>query len=171
MATATFTPIEEYLAKTWSPDREYIDGEVLERNLGEFDHANLQTVLAAWLHNRRRKWRIRVVVEQRVQVSAKRFRIPDVSVLSAERPIEQIIRHPPLICVEVLSKDDTLASYRDRFADYAAMGVPNIWLFDPERRAVWTCTGDSMIKVTGENLTASGTDIVIPLAEIWADLD
>jgi hypothetical protein len=78
------TSIEQYLAKTWSPDREYIDGAVLERNLGEFDHADLQTALAVWLRTRRRKWNIRVVVEQRVQVSAKRFRIPDVSVLSAE---------------------------------------------------------------------------------------
>jgi hypothetical protein len=30
---------------------------------------------------------------------------------------------------------------------------------------------DSMIKVTGDVLSASGTDIVLPLAEIWADLD
>lgn len=171
MATATFTPIEEYLSKSWSPDREYIDGEVCERNLGEFDHANLQTVLAAWLHGRRRKWNIRVVVEQRVQVSARRFRIPDVSVLSTDWPVEQIIRRPPLICIEILSKDDTVGSYRDRVADYTSMGVPNIWLFDPERREVWTCTNDSMIKVTGDVLTASETEIIIPLAEIWADLD
>ena len=171
MGTTTFTPVEEYLAKSWSPDREYIDGEVCERNLGEFPHANLQSSLLTWLRNRRRQWNVRVVVEQRVQVSRTRFRIPDVSILSAERPIEPIISHPPLICIEVLSKDDTVASYRDRVADYCAMGVPNIWLFDPERREVWTCTVDSMIKVTGDTLTASGTEIVIPLAEIWADLD
>lgn len=171
MATATSIPVEEYLAKTWRPDREYIDGEVLERNLGEFDHANLQTVLAVWLHPRRRKWGVRVVVEQRVQVSAQRFRIPDVSVLSADLPIEQIIRHAPLICIEILSKNDTLGSYRDRIADYSAMGVPNVWLFDPERREVWICTADSMVKVNGDVLNASGTQIAIPLAEIWADLD
>jgi len=171
MVTATFTPIDEYLAKTWHPDREYIDGEVCERNLGEYAHANLQSALVTWLRTRRRKWNIRVVVEQRVQVSATRFRIPDVSVLSADGPVEQIIGRPPLICIEVLSKDDTLAGYRDRIADYTAMGVPNICLFDPERREVWTCTDDSMIKVTGEILTATGTEIAIPLAEIWADLD
>ena len=171
MATATFIPVEEYLAKTWRPDREYIDGEVLERNLGEFDHADLQSALDTWLRNRRRRWNVRVVVEQRVQVSTKRFRVPDVSVLSAEHPREKIIRHPPLICIEILSKDDTLLSMKDRIADYSAMGVPNIWLFDPERREVWICTADSMIKVTGDVLSASGTEIVIPLAEIWADLD
>ena len=171
MATATFIPVEEYLAKSWRPDREYIDGEVLERNLGEFDHADLQTVLAVWLRPRRRKWNVRVVVEQRVQVSATRFRVPDVSVLSADLPREKIIEHPPLICIEVLSKDDTLRGMRERVADYSAMGVPNIWLFEPEGREVWVCNADSMVKVTGDVLSASGTEIAVPLAEIWADLD
>jgi Uma2 family endonuclease len=171
MATATFTPVEDYLAKTWRPDREYIDGEVCERNLGEYEHASLQTVLAARLFFRRREWNIRVVVEQRVQVSRTHFRVPDVAILSADLQIESIITHPPLACIEILSKDDTLASMRDRVADYSAMGVPNIWLFDPERREAWTCTLDSMIKVTGDLLSASGSEIIIPLAEIWADLD
>jgi hypothetical protein len=59
---------------------------------------------------------------------------------------------------------------RDRVADYAAMGVPNIWLFDPERREVWTCTGESMIKVTGEILTASDTEIAVPLTFAASEL-
>jgi Uma2 family endonuclease len=171
MATATFTPVEEYLAKTWSPDREFIDGEVSERNLGEFPHSDLQSALVTWLRSRRRKWNVRVVVEQRVQVSSTRFRIPDVSVLSADRPTDRIITNPPLICIEVLSREDTLKGYCERVADYVAMGVPNIWLFDPERREGWICTNDAMTKVTGDVLTASGTEIAIPLAEIWADLD
>jgi Uma2 family endonuclease len=171
MATATFIPVEEYLAKTWRPDREYIDGEVVERNLGEFDHADLQTALSAWLRTHRRKWKVRVVVEQRVQVSATHFRIPDVAVLSRDDPREQIITHPPLICIEILSKDDTLRSMQQRVADYAAMGVKNIWLFEPEERNVWVCTADSMTKVASGVLTAVGTEVSIPLDEIWADLD
>jgi Uma2 family endonuclease len=171
MATATFTPLSDYLAKTWHPDREYIDGEVLERNLGEFDHANLQASLCTWLRSRRRQWKIRVVVEQRVQVTPTRYRIPDVSVLSADRPKEQIITHPPLICIEVLSPDDSLLGMRQKIADYVAFGVPNIWIFEPETREVWICAADSMTKVTGVILTAFGTEIAIPLVEIWDDLD
>lgn len=91
--------------------------------------------------------------------------------ISADRPIEPVITHPPLICIEILSKDDTLRGMQQRVADYAALGIPNIWLFDPERRHVWTCDADSMTRVTGETLAASGTDILIPLDEIWSDLD
>jgi hypothetical protein len=38
--------VEEYLRTAYEPDREYDDGLVVERNLGEFEHAFLQTILA-----------------------------------------------------------------------------------------------------------------------------
>ena len=31
----TAIPVDVYLHETWSPDREYVDGEVIERNWGE----------------------------------------------------------------------------------------------------------------------------------------
>jgi Uma2 family endonuclease len=169
MAT-TVTPVEEYLAKTWRPDREYIDGEIRERNLGEFDHADLQTALAAWLRSRRKQWNVRVVVEQRVQVQPTRFRIPDVAVIDGESPIEAVITHPPLICIEVLSKDDSITRMKDRINDYTAFGVPNIWFFDPELRGVWICQPDSMHWMTEGILHATSAEIAIPLQEIWDDL-
>ncbi len=171
MSTTVFTPLEVYLATTWRPDREYIDGEVRERNLGEYDHADLQTVSAVRLSSGKREWNVKVVVEQRVQVSPTHYRVPDITVISADLPREKIITRPPLICIEVLSKDDTLRGMQERVSEYAAMGVPNIWLFEPETREVWVCTADSMTKVTGGVLAARGTSIVIPLDEIWADVD
>ena len=40
MATARI-PVSEYLATVYRPDGDYIDGEVLERNLGEQAHSLL----------------------------------------------------------------------------------------------------------------------------------
>ena len=59
---------------------------------------------------------------------------------------------------------------QERVAGYAAMGIPNIWLFEPVGDKLWVCTADSMTKATSGILSASGTEIVIPLDEIWADL-
>src|SRR5271165_5356635 len=112
MASATLIPVDQYLRTSYSPDCDYVDGEVRERNLGEFDHARLQTAIAIWFGNHRRDWNIFVVVEQRVQVSPTRFRIPDVSVLPGDYSKDPIVRVPPLVCIEVLSKDDTLRSIR-----------------------------------------------------------
>jgi hypothetical protein len=46
VATATTIPLSEYLETVYRPDGEYVDGALLERNVGEFDHARLQTLLA-----------------------------------------------------------------------------------------------------------------------------
>jgi hypothetical protein len=47
--TSTLIPIEEYLHTSYHPDREYVDGDIQERNLGEKDHSKLQKPLP-WRH-------------------------------------------------------------------------------------------------------------------------
>lgn len=42
----------------------------------------------------------------------------------AGRPRPSIFPQPPFICIEVLSKDDTLARMQDRIDDYLKFGVP-----------------------------------------------
>jgi len=39
--------MEEYMHTSYSPDREYIDGAILERNVGQGKHAYTQTLLSA----------------------------------------------------------------------------------------------------------------------------
>ncbi len=77
MATGSLVSVHEYLSTSYRPDCDYVDGVVLERNLGEYDHARLQMAVSAFYYLRRKEWGIRVVPEQRVQVSATRFRVPE----------------------------------------------------------------------------------------------
>ena len=37
--------VEDYLNTTYRPDVDYVDGEIEERNLGEFDHGDLQLAI------------------------------------------------------------------------------------------------------------------------------
>ena len=46
MATSAQVAIETYLKTSYHPDRDYVDGEIEERNSDEFDHAELQTAIA-----------------------------------------------------------------------------------------------------------------------------
>jgi Uma2 family endonuclease len=171
METATLISVEEYLATSYRPDRELIDGQLVERNLGEYDHSNLQTALASWLRIKRHEWNIRVVVEQRVQVRPDRFRIPDISIISRDQPVEQIFRQPPLLCVEILSKDDTLSGLEDRVDDYFAFGIRNVWVLDPVKHRAYVCTPGSFKEPEGGVLSVSGSPIEIPLQDLFADLD
>src|SRR6266700_7139250 len=84
MASRTLISVEEYLGTSYRPDCDYVDGEVLERNMGEKSHAKLQKAILLYLSAREKELRIWVIQEQRVQVSSKRFRIPDVCVTLGE---------------------------------------------------------------------------------------
>lgn len=103
MAAATQISVTEYLHTSYRPDRDYVDGEVVERNLGDYDHSRPQMRLIMFFGAREKEWGIRVVPEQRVQVNPNRFRIPDICVVLEGSPVDAIFRHPPFICIEILS--------------------------------------------------------------------
>jgi len=126
MSASTLISLPEYLATSYRPDCDYVDGELRERNVGEAEHSVIQAALTAWFWNHRREWQIDVRPEQRVQVSPTRFRVPDICVLAASLPREPIANAAPLICIEILSKDDTLRSMRERINDYLDFGTEHV---------------------------------------------
>jgi len=171
MSTAALVSTSEYLSTTYRPDRELIDGQLLERNLGEYDHANLQGAVYVWIRNRRHQWNVRVVPEQRIRVAPGRYRIPDVSVISRDQDKELVFTRPPLVCIEILSKDDSLRSMQDRVDDYLNFGVPNIWILDPAVRRAWVCSRGKFQEPENGVLEVPNSPIRIPLDELFADLD
>ena len=131
MAT-TLISIEEYLKTSTSPDCEYVRGVIKESAVGELDHAAWQAALIRWFSERNSAWNIRVYPELRVQVADDNFRVPDVTILSRNAPREQIVTQPPLAVFEILSPTDTMIDMLERLADYQQMGIPAIWLINPE---------------------------------------
>jgi Uma2 family endonuclease len=163
--------VEEYLNTTYRPDVDYVDGEIEERNWGEFDHGDLQTQILILLRSKQIDWSIRVVGENRVQVSSTRFRIPDVCVIAAGLPRERSIRTSPLLCIEVLSPRDTLKAMRKRCQDYLDMGVPEVWIFNPETRTAHVCTASATTEQKTGTLRLAGTKIELSIADAFATLD
>src|ERR1700722_1143648 len=117
MATPVLIPVEEYLRTTYRPDRDYIDGEVKERNLGEKPHATIQGLFYAIFHANRKEWGLRAFTEQRVQTSGSNYRIADVCALRLGEPPDPIVQSPPVICIEILSRGDTLGDMQERVDD------------------------------------------------------
>ena len=172
MGSTTLIPVSEYLATSYRPDCDYVDGEVRERNLGELPHAVVQGAIISLLRQYRREWNIRVLPEQRVQVTATRFRVPDVCVVSSGDSIDPILREPPLLCVEVLSSKDSFQRMHERVEEYLAMGVPMVWILDPVRREVWTSTAAfGTQRLSGDELTVPGTRVLLRLADVFEELD
>jgi Uma2 family endonuclease len=167
MATAVHIPIEQYLRTAYRPDCEYVDGEVLERNVGKWEHARVQWLLAAWFANHEQEWGVVGSTEQRLQVAPNRVRVPDLVVASAG-PQPPILAHPPLLIVEILSPDDTFADIDDRARDYFAMGVAMLWIVDPRARSGRMCRPGSWREAG--RLEVPGTPIHVELADIFARL-
>jgi len=176
MAAATvglpYVTVEEYLRSTYEPDVDYVDGVLEERSVGEYDHGDLQGQIVTILRNHAGEWKIRAVTETRVQVSATRFRVPDVCVVSASSPREQIIQTAPTLCIEVLSPEDRFVRSVKKFEDYIAMGVREVWIFDPGSRTahVLDASGRTVAYRQG-SLRLEGTSIELQLSEVFATLD
>ena len=171
MSSPTLISVAEYVATSYRPDCDYVDGEIQERNLGESEHSILQAAITAWFWNHRQEWNIQVRPEQRVQVSPVRFRVPDICLLDAKQSREPILTTPPMVCIELLSKDDTLRNMRDRVNDYLVFGTEHVWILDPASREAFVCTRRGFSSPSSGHLTVTGTRIFLPLTETFRALD
>lgn len=170
MSATHLISVSEYLNTAYRPDVDYLDGEIQERNLGERDHSDLQFFFANYF-NARQNWSLQAKVELRVRVREDRFRVPDICVLAADAPREQIVRTAPVLCIEILSAADTIHGMRERVRDFLQMGVREVWLVDPASRSVMLCSGNIMIEQTQGTLLLEGTPISIPVNEAFSVLD
>lgn len=162
--TATPITLDEYMSTSYSPDCEYIDGVVVERNVGQGKHAYTQSRLLLKLNQLMAPKSVLVLVDQRVRVSLTRVRIPDVCVIEG---LEEVVTKPPLLCVEVLSPDDRWNRVIASVSDYQMMGVPCVWVIDPYQVKAWTFESENPpVEVMDGRLTAQSLEIAVQLADV-----
>ncbi len=164
--------VEEYLHTDYSPDCDYVDGHVQERNLGEYDHSTIQDALLAFFRAHAQEWQIKARPELRLQVLPTRYRVPDVMVLRRDTPKERIITHPPLVCIEVLSPEDRFGRMEEKIDEYLAMGVPAVWVIDPEVQQGYRCEGGHFhLWRQTDDFAVPATPITMQLSALLKDLD
>ncbi|MGA2879361.1 MAG: Uma2 family endonuclease [Bryobacteraceae bacterium] len=166
MGAAILVSVEEYLSTSYSPDREYVDGRIVERNLGEKTHSSIQRNLIGWFWDRRNQLPVKAFPEQRVQVSPTRFRIPDVTVVKTSQVQGEIFTAPPHLCIEILSKDDTMVYMQEKIDDYLRFGVPYIWIINPRLRKGYVATKAGIVEAESGVLATSDPEIRVPVAEL-----
>lgn len=175
MAAAAATPvvlsIADYLNTSYKPDVDFVDGQLEERNLGEFDHARLRILIGSIFVANERTWGITTVTEQRIRVTPSRVRIADIAILRAEAPREKVTATPPLLGVEVLSPKDRFSRVQVRLEDYLAMGVAQSWLIEPSRRSAYMFDANGLHPGHPTRLTVPNTPIAVDLTEAFLALD
>jgi Uma2 family endonuclease len=165
MGTKMLMSVDEYLHTTFDgADREYLDGEVVERNLGNKSHGRIQGRLIRQLGAYEERTGLYVIPEVRHRVQETRYRIPDVAVFEGE-PEGEVPSTPPLVAIEILSPDDRIGYIVPKLDEYRHWGVRHIWLIDPEDRKLFTY-GETGLHETTE-LRLPNYDIVLTHAEIF----
>ena len=110
---------------------------------------------------------MRVVPKLRLRVTPSRVRLPDLCVFLSD-PHERVPSTPPFLCIEILSPEDRMSRIEVRINDYLAMGVPYVWILDPETRQAFTATAaEGLREVKSGTLLTSSPVIAMPLADVF----
>ena len=165
VATQTLIPIEEYMRTAYEPDAEFVGGEIVERNLGENPHSAAQVRLVEIFYELRKKHPVYCRTELRMRLAPARIRIPDVAIFHPKEPTELVPSDAPLVIVEIVSREDRHTEIIEKFEEYRAWGVPNIWLADPWQRQL-SVYGDNGLTAVG-SLQLSEFGLEITAADIF----
>ena len=103
------------------------------------------------------------------------MRVPDLAVFQADTIVEQddYIHSAPQLVVEVLSPGNTSAERAEKLAEYACLGVPEVWVMSPEDGTVEVLYLEDgglrtqAIVPEGSLQPRHFPSVQVPVAELW----
>jgi Uma2 family endonuclease len=169
-ATATkSTTIEEYLSEPAYEHSEYVNGAVVELNLGTKQHARIASRCAYKLEQYLEQHpggSVYVELRCRLRIGGQTcYRLPDVCyVLSPFE--ERYLERAPDLCAEIRSPDDSISNSIAKFADYFANGCKLGWLILPEEQSVLVLTPGTPAPTVARISDALGGGSLLPGLQI-----
>jgi Uma2 family endonuclease len=171
MSTKVLMDVSEYLRTSFEgPDCEYLDGEIVERNIGEIPHSDVQSNLIGLLRQLRSRLGLRVLPETRIQISERRYRVPDIAVWRNDDIGTGIPTVAPFLVVEILSPEDRMVRMLPKIQEYLSIGVEWVWIVDPQEQSALLYSQKNPAGAVCEILRAENPAIEIPLTAAF-DLD
>jgi len=167
--------VEEYLSNPDYEHCEYVDGEVVELNLGTITHSTIQGRYSLYIGMHLLtlgRGEVAPELRCRLAVNGKtRFRQPDLSVLfSHEKSENDYLEGAPEFVIEVRSPDDTIRELTRKIDEYFANGCKLAWLILPEEQTVEVFTPAAPTKAFGPGDKINGGDVIPNLKIAVADL-
>lgn len=161
-AATTLLTLDQYHAQyEHQHGYEYWFGEVIRKPVPTWLHAIFQAQLAELLYRlgyfsgSELALRIDPTWEPRPDVSAS---------LELEQPYPT---KPIDIAIEILS-DDQADLLFEKCQHYAALGIPQIFVFDPKARKAWEWSRESLQRIHTLQL---GNGSTVEVKDIWTELD
>jgi Uma2 family endonuclease len=164
--TSAPVTIEEYLASSYEPECEYVDGELIAKAMGTKDHGHLQVRLARLLYRFEEAGLCQIISEQSLRIRERAVLIPDVCLLPADNDERGVVTTPALLCIEILSPSDRFSYTVKKCEEYVRWGVPACWIFDPEDKRAWFYDAAGLHPVVRNGVLRVGS-IELALMEVW----
>ena len=168
MATAALVSVEEYLATTYKPACDYVDGALYQKPMATRKHCRIQGQLAHLIIAGFPDFE--AGPEQTVWIRTGKYLVPDLVVQDRSHIQDPYPTEPVHLCVEILSPEDRLSAVIAKCEDYHDWGVETVWIVDPENPCAWEFRKGQWpveVPLTG-SLTAPG--ISISLADLFSVL-
>jgi len=177
--------LREIVLPITEPETEWIDGQAVQKVSPTYDHALLQTRIAAWLFAWVGETQLgRVGTEWRFRVAPPddivRPLVPDVSYLSYEAFPKgvshdelQVPLTAPTVAFEILSPDDQKRNVASKIATLTAAGTQAIFVVDPRHATVTVhdASGAKLYAPPDAVGHAALPGFSIDLTRLFADMD
>jgi Uma2 family endonuclease len=156
---------------------ELINGREIEKPLPKKLHVYTQAYLIRKLGRElppqyRALPELNVLTGGRTTEGRREYIVPDVTVVERSAKYEDgDLAEPPIWGVEILSPGQTIGDLFVRAERLLNLGCPLAWVIWPEKQRAWEYSADleeQRTQLTGR--LPSGEIIIIPLSEIWAEL-
>jgi Uma2 family endonuclease len=140
MATKAQITAEQYLHMTFEYDVEFVRGEIIKRGMPDRLHSKIQLRILLLIGRLLQSHPLFPYPGLRLRLEPLVYRVPDVSVFAGQDPKQSVPSSPPLLVIEILSRDDRHQDLMVKLEDYGVWGVPNIWVVDPHAKCFSICT-------------------------------
>ena len=167
MSTKTQIRSEDYLRMTFEHDAEFVHGEIVERTMPDELHSAIQFLILLRFGSLIHSYPLYPRPEIRMKVARNSYRIADIALFAGAHP-PSVPDTPPLVVVEILSKDDRYLDIMQKLEEYREWGVPHIWVIDPvaKRFSMYTEVGLQNVS----SLSLAEYPIQLTPAELFAGL-
>lgn len=179
VATKTYYTPDELLAMPDGKSYELVRGQLVERNMGiesSWVATRLVVRLGRHCEDHQLGWALQADSGyQCFPHDPGLVRKPDVSFVSRGRfPEDRLPRGwaqiPPDLAVEVVSPNDRVTQLEEKLEDYRKVGVPLVWVINPDSRSVMVYRRDGTVSRLLETDVLSGEDVLpgfqCPIREI-----
>jgi Uma2 family endonuclease len=167
MSTKTQIRSEDYLRMTFEHDAEFVRGAIVERRMPDEIHSAIQFLILLKFGSLVHSYSLYPRPEIRMRVGRDRYRIADIAIFAGLHP-QPVPETPPLVIVEILSKDDRYSDVMQKLEEYREWGVANIWVIDPFTKRFSLYTELGLHNVSSFSL--SDYPFQLTPAELFADL-